>query len=126
MNFTRRCQRIYEIGCLACRRHERYSQCQVHHINLDDKSGQKRLGDEHTIGLCPWHHDGLPPNGLLMKEAEELFGPSRKWHSVAFRKKYGSATAMLAEQNKLIAEREACVVGRIASLPEAQKLKVIP
>ena len=52
--------RIHEIGCLACRRRGWVRPCQVHHLNLDGKAGQKRRGDPYTIGLCPWHHVGEP------------------------------------------------------------------
>lgn len=109
--FSRRCQRIYQIGCLACRQRRRYSQCQVHHLNEDGKAGAKRRGDEFTIGLCPWHHVGEPLHGLTREECRRIVGPSLKHESGAFREEFGSDDVLLAKQNGLISQAERAVVG---------------
>lgn len=110
--FSRRCQRIYQIGCLPCRMRRRYSQCHVHHLNQDGKAGAPRRGDEFTIGLCPWHHVGEPLRGLTHEECRRIVGPSLKHESSAFREEFGSDDELLAEQNILISRAESNVVGR--------------
>lgn len=109
--FSRRCLRIYQIGCLPCRQRRRYSPCQVHHLNEDGKAGAKRRGDEFTIGLCPWHHVGEPVAGLSADECRRVIGPSLKHESSEFREEFGSDDVLLAKQNALIAQAERAVVG---------------
>lgn len=101
-------QHIYAIGCLACRRRRiRFQPCQVHHLNLDGKAGQKRRGQRVSIGLCPWHHQGQPPAGCDERRARLIFGPSLALHSRAFRLEFGSDDDLLAEEERLIEERKA-------------------
>ena len=111
----RRFQRITAIGCLACRFRGYFAQpCQVHHLNLDQHAGQERLGDAHTIGLCPWHHVGEPLNGASRNRTRELLGPSMKHEPVKFRELFGTDRELLQEQNRLIAIAESRVIGREA------------
>jgi hypothetical protein len=112
---ARRFQRIYEIGCIACRHMGWFCQpCQVHHLNLGQHAGQKRLGDDHTIGLCPWHHQGLPMGAMSRDKTRDTLGPSMALEPVRFREAFGSDGALLAEQNRLIERAELRVVGRRA------------
>ncbi len=110
----RRYIRIQEIGCLCCRRRGWYSASDVHHLNLGGRAGQKRRGNARSVALCPWHHRGIPLEGLSQKETARLIGPSLKHEPIRFRKIFGSDDELLAEQNQLIAEAEARVVGRVA------------
>jgi hypothetical protein len=110
----RRFQRICEIGCICCRQYGRFSPCQVHHQNMGQHAGQKRLGDEATVGLCPWHHVGEPPEELTTAQAVVILGPSMKHEPVRFRKIFGSDEELLAMENEAIAACERRVVGRIA------------
>jgi hypothetical protein len=71
---------------------------------LDNKAGQKRRGDEWTIGLCPYHHRGIPPEPLSVREAEKILGPSRVYSPRTFREKYGTDDELLEYTNKLIRE----------------------
>jgi hypothetical protein len=112
VTFKRRCQRIQEIGCLACRQRGWFSGCQVHHLNLDGKAGQVRRGDQCTIGLCPWHHVGEPLSPLSSRDCRAKLGPSLKFQSRAFREEFGSDDELLATQDELIAQRESAVIGR--------------
>ena len=107
-----RFQRIYQLGCLACRRMGYFSACQVHHLNLGEHAGQRRLGDEHTIGLCPWHHVGEPIRAFTLAECRDLLGPSMKHEPRRFREFFGSDAALLAWQNELIQRAESILVGR--------------
>jgi hypothetical protein len=113
--YQRRCQRIYQIGCLACRRRGYYGQpCQVHHLNLGQHAGQKRLGNESTVGLCVWHHVGQPMPNLSRQRTKELLGPSMALHPVKFREEFGDDLSLLAEQDRLISIAESRVIGRQA------------
>lgn len=113
MNAIRRYQRIYEIGCLACRRLGYFNSCQAHHLNEDGKAGQKRRGDAETIGLCPWHHVGEAIRGWTRAQCRRLLGPSLALESRAFRAEFGSDDELLAEENRLIEHAESKVVGRM-------------
>ena len=116
MNFTRRCQRIYQIGCLACRKRGWFNPCQAHHLNEDGKAGQKRRGDAETVGLCPWHHVGEPIGNMTAMDCRARLGPSLKLESKAFREKFGSDNELLEWQNQLIEEAERRVIGRVPAL----------
>lgn len=80
--------------------------CQVHHLNLGGKAGQKRRGRRVSIGLCEWHHQGIP---IMPTEAltRATFGPSLAKESRAFRQEFGTDDVLLAEQNELIKQRMA-------------------
>lgn len=116
MNATqRRYGRIYEIGCICCRRYGHFEvPCMVHHLNLGEHAGQVRMGDFFTIGLCAWHHVGHPEKGLDVDETCAAVGPSMQHEPVRFREVFGSDMELLAEQNRLIAGRESCLVGGVA------------
>lgn len=106
--------RIYEIGCLACRKLGYFNSCQVHHLNMDGKAGQKRRGDLQTVGLCPWHHVGEPIRSMTTAECRERLGPSLKLESRDFRAQFGSDDELLEEENRLILDAEMRVVGKSA------------
>src|SRR6185312_5324477 len=80
----RRFSRIRDIGCLCSRRRGWYAAPEVHHLNLGSHAGQKRLGDEHTIGLSPWHHRGVPVMGMNAKQCRKMLGPSLALERNAF------------------------------------------
>jgi hypothetical protein len=109
----RRYLRIYELGCICCRSRGWFSPCQIHHLNLGQHAGQKRIGDEASIGLCPYHHVGQIDRAIS-PEALRLLGPSLALEPVKFRKVFGSDQELLAKQNELIAEKESMVIGRTA------------
>lgn len=112
----RRFGRIYEIGCIACYKRGWFNECQVHHQNLDEHAGQKRIGDEATIGLCPWHHVGEPIGNVSLTDCRRLMGPSMKHEPVKFREVFGSDQDLLRLQNELIEEAELAVVGRSVAI----------
>ena len=97
----RRFRYIGEIGCICCRRYgHKDVPCDVHHLNLDEHAGQKRRGDEYTIGLCTWHHRGFP-------QPTAEVGPSLKHEPRRFRHVFGSDDELLEDQNRLLALKEA-------------------
>ena len=109
----RRFQDIYDIGCIACRKRWIFgSQCQIHHLNLNGKAGQKRRGDRYTIGLCPWHHMALVVvcEGETVSKLESIFGPSLALKSKAFRAEFASDDELLAYQDELIENRRRLAV----------------
>lgn len=107
-----RCDFIRQIGCLACRRFGWYSAPDVHHLNLGGHAGQVRRGDECTIGLCPYHHRGVPPEQFPPDQVRDLLGPSLAKDPRAFREMFGSDDALLQWENELI--QRAPRVGRRA------------
>lgn len=99
----RRFLAIKEGGCVACIQDGRECPgCEIHHMNLDDKAGQKRLGHDHTFGLCPWHHRGSKPNDVSRDAMERWYGPSMALDKAAFTERYGSQAELLGRQNEMI------------------------
>lgn len=100
------------IGCLACRRRGWYCAPDVHHLNLGAHAGGERLGDAYTIGLDPWHHRGVAPDGMSAHEARRVMGPSLAKEPNAFRETFGSDEELLHEENRLIRIHQQRVIGR--------------
>lgn len=115
MNDLERERRYYvmqRIGCLPCRHRGIYGMpSDVHHPNLDGKAGQKRMGDDVNYACCPWHHRGMPLNGMTYDECRHRLGPSRAKESVKYREEFGSEEELLAEMTQLIARYESNRVG---------------
>lgn len=103
----RRFRRIREIGCLACRAGAvMLGEAEVHHQNLGGLAGHPRLGDDHTIGLCAWHHRGVTPWGMAAEKLAAWAGPSLAREPRRFREVFGSDEELLAEQNLRIEQAE--------------------
>lgn len=101
----RRFDAIQQIGCVACLLDGRPGEpCDIHHV----LRGGKRLGHDHTIGLCPHHHRGLPRDGLTAQETAALLGPSMAREPRAFAAAYGSQEALLAMQDRLLGDIGGC------------------
>lgn len=96
---------VKQLRCLACVIEGIEPQCgptESHHLNLDGKAGQKRLGDEYTVALGTWHHRGEPPRGMTASEATYHYGPSLARSSRLFRQTYGDDRALLERTNALL------------------------
>jgi hypothetical protein len=67
-----------ELGCVVCRfrGHAQAGATEIHHRNLDDKHGQRQLGQAFVVALCSWHHRGMPWWGHSDEEMREEYGPS--------------------------------------------------
>lgn len=89
------------LPCLACELEgvQQPSATESHHQNLDQHAGQKRLGDDHQVPLCGWHHRGEPPRNVSKSQATFIFGPSLALDSVQFRACYGSDWQQLEQTN---------------------------
>ena len=123
MNYAARCRYITSIGCLACRIRGYFAQCDVHHLNMGGKAGQKRRGNAFTIGLCPFHHRGVPLGHLSYNDARAMVGPSLAREPNRFRLLFGSDNSLLETQNRLIAEAERHVIGQRAPQTEAEVIQ---
>ncbi len=79
---------------MACRKNGRFGvACDIHHLT----SGGRRMGHAYTIGLCPWHHRGVP------SPADDFgSGPSLAYSKRAFNEAYGTEITLLEETNKLL------------------------
>lgn len=99
---------IRDIGCLACRlRHPTLvTACEVHHLTVGGKHGQRRRGHMATIGLCPWHHRGVP-NTCGRQRLRQWLGPSYAHEPVTFRETFGDDAFLLQAQDQLIASYRA-------------------
>lgn len=94
---------IREIGCIVARALcLGYVPCEVHHLTLGGRHGQKRRGHDATIGLNPWSHRGEPFGGMPAARCEELFGPSYARQPRKFRQEIGSDEYLLDLQATLI------------------------
>jgi hypothetical protein len=116
-----RFRRLKEMLCIACNIEglPQPMYPEIHHLNLGGKAGQARRGDEFTIPLCRYHHQGQPPSGESTSSARVLYGPSLKYHSRAFREKYGSDDELLAKVNAEIVRRDRIAYGHRS---EAERL----
>lgn len=103
---------LWSIGCMACLKLGYQRRPQVHHQNLGQHAGQKRLGDRYTVALCEWHHEGIT-QGSCADEMTILFGPSMKHQPVEFRKRFGSDEELLKYQDERIEKFRATVVGGV-------------
>lgn len=95
---------IRDVGCIACLILGMATPAEVHHLTIGGKHGQKRLGHDHTIGLCSYHHRGsIPGCALPARLLEERYGPSYALAPRAFRGKFGQDDYLLHYQNERIA-----------------------
>lgn len=109
-----RMAKIPHLGCIACfielkrnsaNLHAFFGQqtaCEVHHLNVGGKHGQKRRGHRYTIGLCSWHHRGESTISTIHERVREILGPSFLHHARAFRERYGSDDELLELQDDLL------------------------
>lgn len=107
----RRFRMIYDMGCAVCFiegwPHE---PCQIQHL-VDEGNRELSGGDAATIGLCPWHHMGLPANGASLKQMYVMRGPSLRLSSKEFNERWPQRRLLQLVNNKL-AEREASLISR--------------
>lgn len=98
---------ITDIGCIVA--HSLglgYMPCEVHHLTVGGKHGQKRRGHDFTVGLNPWSHRGEPFGGMTAETCEQLFGPSYARQPRRFREEVGTDDYLLDLQNTLIEQHK--------------------
>ena len=74
-------------GCAACHLRRNRKACgpvRVHHRTTGDLHGQKQLGQDHTVALGDWHHQGVILPGYTVQTMREAFGPSLHHHKRDF------------------------------------------
>ncbi len=98
---------IRDIGCVVA-----YSlglgfvPCEIHHLTVGGKHGQKRRGHDFTVGLNPWSHRGEAFGGISPARCEELFGPSYAKQPRRFRSEIGQDDYLLDLQNTLLEQHK--------------------
>lgn len=91
---------IKDIGCVVAQALGLgFIPCEVHHLTVGGKHGQKRRGHDFTIGLNPWSHRGEPFGNMDEDTCERLFGPSYAKQPRRFRQEIGSDDYLLDLQN---------------------------
>lgn len=93
-----------DIGCIACVIEERRQvPAQVHHITQAD--------NQQTLPLCPWHHQGQPPDGMNGPIAMHVYGPSLAISKRQFQDRYGTEAELLKAVNAMVERilRRECV-----------------
>ena len=94
-----RFEAIKTLGCIACRLAGIGNvPCDVHHMTVGGKHGQKRLGHDYTFGLCKWHHVGERIDFV------ETIGPSFAKEPRKFREHFGSQDELLGKQNEVLSK----------------------
>lgn len=78
--------------------------CEIHHLTVGGRHGQKRRGHLFTVGLNPWLHRGVPFGGMDAVSCQMRFGPSYAREPRRFREEVGDDERLLTLQNKLIGE----------------------
>ena len=91
---------IRELGCIACWLDAHpHTPCEIQHLN----SCGRNMGQDYTIGLCPWHHRGVIPDTIrLGSQAELILGPSFARTPRQFHDRYGSDMELLEKQNIML------------------------
>lgn len=107
---------IAEVGCICCRLQGIHYkvECERDHLNVGGLAGMKRRGHDFALGLCSWHHRGMPFDGLTMPECRARFGPSQFHEKKAFRERYGTFDELLEIQHQMLA-----AAGLEHAIPEA-------
>lgn len=102
-----RFRRIREGGCIACRlRGVGYVPPEIHHLTETGRHGGRRIGHSDTVGLCPWHHRGVSPDGIAWHQAALVMGPSLARTPREFRSEFGFDDELLAEQERVLGRME--------------------
>lgn len=93
MSKAQRYQAITDIGCLVCRLfYGVYTRPAIHHlVGLKYRSLGKKSKDEHSIGLCPCHH-----------QYGSIDHPAIHSHPAEFEKRFGTQEELLNITNELI------------------------
>jgi hypothetical protein len=99
-----RYERLRALGCVACLIGNYKTQCgptEIHH--LVDKGTRKHSGgNQASIPLGQYHHQGIPFMDKTVTFMREVYGPSLRLESKAFTELYGTQRALLARVNALL------------------------
>lgn len=79
---------------------------EIHHLN--DRG--RNISQRHTVGLCEWHHRGVPRCGCTSPQMREIAGPSYACDRFEFVQRYGNDEELLRKQNVLVNAYMQCVL----------------
>jgi hypothetical protein len=104
---------IRDLGCVVCRLRDLAPRvAEKHHLLTTGRHGNgKRRGEKATVGLCAWHHRGVPDPGCQERDMVAIAGPSYQLHAAQFRVQYPD-DLLLQEQNERIEQWLRNTVGR--------------
>lgn len=74
-------------GCATCHLRRNRRACghvRIHHRTVGDLHGNKQLGQDATVALGDWCHQGVPLEGRTVDQMRTEFGPSLHHHKRAF------------------------------------------
>jgi hypothetical protein len=92
---------VWDLGCIACRLAGLgWVAPEQDHRNVGDLAGMPRTegGHDDTLGLCCWHHRGIPFAGWTAERCLREAGPSKQLHKRAFLERFGSIEELHAQQ----------------------------
>jgi hypothetical protein len=99
---VRRYDALQRYGCVCCRAEGLpIGPVQIHHL-VDKGNRELSGGNQSSLPLCAWHHQGIVPAGHTIESATLAFGPSLRHQSKAFHERYGSQRELLAKVNEEI------------------------
>lgn len=99
-----RSELIHMLPCVCCSiegKDQPYP-TEEHHLNSFGQHGKKRRGDDYSIPLCGYHHQGYLPPGMTADEALFHYGPSWKLQPNKFRETYHGDNFLLNMTNNCI------------------------
>jgi len=97
-----RFKKLYEIGCIACRKRGVRSEAQIHHL----LKGHYRAGHSWTIPLCVFHHTGEGWPGYTMSTLIPVYGEPGPPGRYKFKQEHGLELDLLDEVNEILEKLE--------------------
>lgn len=80
---------IRDIGCIiAMERGLGKIPCEIHHLTIGNRHGQKRRGQSAVVGLNQWSHRGILLPGWSEARCRAQLGPSYAKEAAFFRERY--------------------------------------
>lgn len=116
MNAEMRDFAIREIGCICCLIKGRgFVPAEKHHLLTTGLHGNgRRRGEQYTIGLCSYHHQGEKAVGTSeARRLSVLAGPSYGDEPVLFREEFGTDAELLELQDRAIAAWADSTIGGV-------------
>jgi hypothetical protein len=101
---SKRYDALRRIGCIACVIDGQECYCGVVEIHHLVTNGYRRLsgGNQATIPLGRFHHQGIPFMDRTVTWMRNMYGPSMALESKAFAERYGNQRTLLARVNEML------------------------
>lgn len=97
---------LREIGCVCCLIEGHREPCgpvEIHHL-VDKGTRAHSGGNQSTIPLGKYHHQGTPFMDRTVTYMRNRFGPSKRLEGREFTKVYGTDRQLLARVNEMLKE----------------------